>query len=210
MPSNEIVGHHIRKLVQVMYLYNLPSPSLFFCMSLKVGSSFQVLGETIHITSEYLSKETKATSAGSKVQVLKAENLKLRKDLVSAMDKVNTSKEKAKVLFNDLKAERQLTLEKDEQLQAAKESVKTIAAMSVEAFQQTNEYNTVLFSWYYKGFELLQRYLGKHPIGMDLESLDLEVVDKKMAANEAAQSATITLEENALELTQVGGDKADA
>ena len=115
-------------------------------MSLKVGSSFQVLGETIHITSEYLSKETKATSAGSKVQVLKAENLKLRKDLISAMDKVNTSKEKAKVLFNDLKAERQLTLEKDEQLQAAKERVKTIAAKSVEAFQQTNEYNTVLFN----------------------------------------------------------------
>ena len=88
--------------------------------------------------------------------------------------------------------------------------MKTIAAKSVEAFQQTNEYNTVLFSWYYKGFELLQWYLGKHPIGMDLESLDLEVVDKKMAADEAAQSATITLEENALELTQVGGDKADA
>ena len=210
MPSNEIVGHHIHKLVQVMYLYNLPSPSLFFCMSLKVGSSFQVLGETIHITSEYLSKETKATSAGSKVQVLKAENLKLRKDLISAMDKVNTSKEKAKVLFDNLKAERQLTLEKDEQQQAAKERVKTIAAKSVEAFQQTNEYNTVLFSWYYKGFELLQRYLVNYPIGMDLESLDLEVVDKKMAANEATQSATIALEENASELTQAGGDKADA
>ena len=45
---------------------------------------------------------------------------------------------------------------------------------------------------------------------MDLESLDLEVVDKKMAANEATQSATIALEENASELTQAGGDKADA
>ena len=193
-----------------MYLYNLPSPSLLFCMSLKVGSSFQVLGETIHITSEYLSKETKATFVGSKVQVLKAKNLKLSKDLISAMDKVNTSKEKAKVLFDNLKAERQLTLEKDEQQQAAKERVKTIAAKSVEAFQQTNEYNTVLFSWYYKGFELLQRYLVNYPIGMDLESLDLEVVDKKMAANEATQSATIALEENASELTQAGGDKADA
>ena len=179
-------------------------------MSLKVGSSFQVLGETIHITSEYLSKETKATIVGSKVQVLKAKNLKLSKDLISAMDKVNTSKEKAKVLFDNLKAERQLTLEKDEQQQAAKERVKTIAAKSVEAFQQTNEYNTVLFSWYYKGFELLQRYLVNYPIGMDLESLDLEVVDKKMAANEATQSATIALEENASELTQAGGDKADA
>ena len=116
MPSNEIMGHHIHKLVQVMFLYNLPSPFLFFCMGLKVGSSFQVLGETIHITSEYLSQEAKATSARSKVQVLQAENSKLRKDLISTMDEANTSKEKAKVLSNDLRVERQLTLEKDEQL----------------------------------------------------------------------------------------------
>ena len=40
-------------------------------------------------------------------------------------------------------------------LQVAKEKVKIIAAKAVEAFQQTDEYNTVLFSWYYKGFELL-------------------------------------------------------
>jgi len=38
----------------------------------------------------------------------------LRKDLISAMDKANTSKEKVKVLSNDLRAERQLTLKKDE------------------------------------------------------------------------------------------------
>ena len=55
-----------------------------------------------------------------------------------------------------------MTLEKDEQIQAAKERVKTIATKSIEAFQQTDEYNTVLFSWYYMGFELLQWYLVKH------------------------------------------------
>ena len=51
-------------------------------MVLKVGSSFKVLEETIHITSKY----------------------------------VNTVREKAKVLSDDLRAERQPTLEKDEQL----------------------------------------------------------------------------------------------
>ena len=70
----------------------------------------------------------------SKVQALEAENLKLRKDLISAMDEASTAKERAKVLANDLSAERQLTLEKDEQLQAAKERVKTIATKAVEAF----------------------------------------------------------------------------
>ena len=51
------------------------------------------------------------------------------------MDKANTAKEKAKVLFDDLRAERQLTFEKDEKLQVAKERVKTVTAKSIEAFQ---------------------------------------------------------------------------
>ena len=71
---------------------------------------------------------------------------KLRKDLIVAMDDASTAKEKAKVLSNYLRAKRQLTLEKDEQLQATKERVKTVAAKSNEAFQQTEEYNTMLVS----------------------------------------------------------------
>ena len=104
------------------------------------------MGETIHITSEYLSNEVKARSVGSRVVALEVENLKLRKDLIAAMDEANTCREKAKVLFDDLRAEWQLTLEKDEQLLAVKEKIKMIAAKFVKAFQQTEEYNIVLFS----------------------------------------------------------------
>ena len=35
----------------------------------------------------------------------------------------------------------------------------------------------------------MQRFLVKHPIGVDLEELDLEVVDKEMVADEAAQAS---------------------
>ena len=105
------------------------------------------------------------------------------------MDKANTIKEKAKVLGDDLRVEKQLTLEKDEQLQAAKEKLKTITAKAIEAFLQIEEYNTMLFNWYYKGFELLRRYLVKHPFGVDLKNLDMEVVDQEMAADKASQSA---------------------
>ena len=115
-------------------------------------------------------------STGSQVVALEAENSKLMKDLITTMDEANTCKEKAMVLSDDLRAERWLTLEKDEQLLAMREKIKTIAAKSVEAFQQTEEYNTILFSWYYKGFELLRQ---QHPIGMDLKKMDLEEVDKE-------------------------------
>ena len=132
----------------------------------------------------------------SRMEALEAKNSKLKKDLIVAMDEVNTSKEKAKTLSNDLKAKRQLTLEKDEQLLAAKEKLKTIATKAVEAFQQTDEYNTVLFSWYFKGFELLRRYFVKYPTGVDLENLDLEEVDKEMVVDIASQS--LVLEGDAL------------
>ena len=80
---------------------------------MKVGSSFQVLGETIHITSKYLSQKARASSVKSKAKGLEVELSKLREDLIIAMDEANTAKEKAKVLSDDLRVERQLTLKKD-------------------------------------------------------------------------------------------------
>ena len=112
-------------------------------------------------------------------------------------------------MTDELRVERELTKEKDEQLVAARERAKGHAAKAVEGFQQTDEYNTVLFSWYFKGFELLRRYFIKHPSGVDLEKLDPEEVDKAMAADEATQpSATETNPpENAPE---TGGAATDA
>ena len=128
-------------------------------------------------------------SLTSRMKALEGENSTLKKKLIKSMHEVNTLKESSKTLADDLWAEHQLALEKDEQLLAAKEKLKTIAARSVEAFQQTDEYNTILFSWYFKGFELLRCYLVKHPTGDDLQNLDLEVVDQEMAIDEVAQSS---------------------
>ena len=102
--------------------------------------------------------------------------------------------------MEELRVEWELTKEKDEQIAAARERAKGLAAKAVEGFQQTKEYNSVLFSWYFKGFELLRRYFIKHPSGVDLEKLDLEEVDKEMAADEAAQSSAVETDalENAL------------
>ena len=95
-------------------------------------------------------------------------------------------------------------------LQVAKEKVKTIATKAVEAFQQTDEYNTVLFSWYYKGFELLWQYLIKHFTGVDLGSLYLEEVDKEMEANDAFQPSAVAPDGNAPKPDLADDDKAAA
>ena len=64
---------------------------------------------SLHITSEYLTQEVKVPFVVSRVEVLEAENLKLKKDRNATMDEANTIKEKVKVWRDNLRAERQLT-----------------------------------------------------------------------------------------------------
>ena len=92
-----------------------------------------------------------------------------------------------------------------------------MAIKVVQAFQLIEEYNIVLFSWYYKCFEFLRWYMVKHPFRVNLEELDFKEVDKEVEADEAAQAAT-TLEENTPESNDLepedatvdaaGGDEA--
>ena len=56
--------------------------------------------------------------AGSKVEALKAETRKLKRDLIIVMDEVYSAKEKTKAFADELRVEKHLTVQKDEQLQA--------------------------------------------------------------------------------------------
>ena len=87
----------------------LMNGSLFSC---------QVLGETIHITIEYLTNEERVVMANSKVEVLEAKSSRLRKELITAMDGGNKVKEQVKALTEELRVEKLLTMQKDEQLQS--------------------------------------------------------------------------------------------
>ena len=167
-----------------------------------------MLGESLHLTLEYLASEAKVKFAWSHVTTLEVENSKLKKELIVAMNDANLAKEKLKTLTKVLRVERELTKEKDEQLAAARERAKGLAAKAIEGFQQTEEHNTVLFNWYFKGFELLRRYFIKHPSRVDLEKLDLKEVDKEIAVDEAAQSsaAETDVPENAPETDGAAAD----
>ena len=103
-----------------------------------------MLGESLYLTSEYLASEAKVESARSHVMTLEAENSKLKKELIVAMDDTNLAEEKLKNLTEELRVERELTKEKDKQLSATRERAKGFAAKAIKGFQQTEEYNTVL------------------------------------------------------------------
>ena len=73
-----------------------------------------MLGESLYIAFEYLTQEAKVASLTSRMEALEGENSTLKKKLIESMHEVNTLKESTKTLNDDLRAERQLTLEKDE------------------------------------------------------------------------------------------------
>ena len=88
--------------------------------------------------------------------------------------------------------------------------MKIAVAKAVNAFQTTEEYNTILFQWYFKGFELLRRYMIKHGPGVDLENLDFEAVDKEMKEDEAAQALAQTAASTGVEPSQADRDNGGA
>ena len=164
----------------------------------------------MHITTQYLANKEKAVVANSKVEALETEASGLRNDLGAAMDALNASKEQAKVLTEQLEFEKQLVKQKDDLLDSAVQRMKIAVAKAVNAFQTTEEYNTILFQWYFKGFELLRRYMIKHGPGVDLENLDFEAVDKEMEEDEAAQALAQTAASTGVEPSQADRDNGGA
>ena len=68
---------------------------------------------------EFLSTEEKTVVANSKLEFVKAKSLKLRKDMIVAMDKTNKVNEKIKELIEALHVEKMLVVQKDEEIQVA-------------------------------------------------------------------------------------------
>ena len=164
----------------------------------------------MHITTQYLANEEKAVVANSKVEALEAEASGLWNDLVVAMDALNASKEKTNILTDQLESEKLVVKQKDDLLANAGQRMKITIAKAVTAFQTTKEYNTILFQWYFKGFELLRRYMIKHGSGVDLENLDFEAVDREMEEDEAAQALAQTAASTGVEPPQAERDDGDA
>ena len=71
------------------------------------------------ITTNFLSTEEKIVVANSKLEFVKAKSLKLRKDMIVAMDETNKVNEKIRELIEALHVEKMLVVQKDEEIQVA-------------------------------------------------------------------------------------------
>ena len=99
--------------------------------------------------------------ANSKVDSIKAESLKLRKDLIEAMDQSTKAKEKVKELKEALNVEKKLVIQKDEEVQAALLRTDEECEKVIARFLESDRFSNIQFKLYFKGFELLRRWMMK-------------------------------------------------
>lgn len=135
-----------------------------------------------------MSVEEKVVVAQSKAESAKVESSRLRKDLVEAMDQAMKSKEKADELKKALKVKKKLVAQKDDELQVALLRTTEARDGAITQFQESEHYFDLLFHCYFKGFELLRRWMLKYQgEAIDFSSLDFETVDIEMIADEAKE-----------------------
>ena len=71
------------------------------------------------MTTDYLATKEKLVMANSWVEATKAESSKLRKDLIDAMGEANDAKTKLKEVSDELRIEKMLVIQRDEEIQSA-------------------------------------------------------------------------------------------
>ena len=180
----------------VKYLHLLKTTNLSFV--------FQVLGESLHLTTNYLNNEEKVVVANTKVDSIEAKSSKLRKDLIEAMDQLTKAKEKVKELKEALNVKKKLVVQKDEEIQVAFLKIDEEHKKVIARFLESDHFSNIQFEQYFKGFELLRTWMMKHHSHVaDFANLEFEAIDTKILVDEANEKEGETI----VEATDaVGGD----
>ena len=126
--------------------------------------------------------------ANSKLESVKAESLKMRKDLILAMDETDKVNEKIRELTEALRVEKALVVQKDEEIQAAPLRTNAEKDKVVQKFMQLEQFSDLQFIQYFKGFELPWRWMMKHHnLVVDFSNLDFEKIDTKILTDETKE-----------------------
>ena len=126
--------------------------------------------------------------ANSKLKSVEDESSKLRKDLIEAMDKTDKAKEKIKELSKELKVEKMLVIQKDKEIQVVLLRTDAEREKVVQQFMKSKHFSDLQFIQYFKGFELLCKWMmNHHNQVMDFSNLNFEAIDNKVLANEAKE-----------------------
>lgn len=131
----------------MLFIFLLEFPWISFLRDVRFGHVFifQVFGESLRLTTDYLSIDEKVVIAQSKAELVEVESSRLRKDLES-MDQAMKSKEKVDKLKKALQVEKKLVTQKDDELQAALLHIFEARDGVIAQFQESEHYSDLLFT----------------------------------------------------------------
>ena len=134
--------------------------------------------------------------ANSKVDSVEAKSSRLRKDLIEAMDQSTKAKEKVIELKEALKVEKKLVIQKDEEVQATLLRMDEEREKVISKFLESDRFSDMQFEQYFKGFELLRRWMMKHHSHVaNFANMDFEAIDIEILADEANEKEGETIAE---------------
>ena len=132
--------------------------------------------------------------ANSKVESVEAESLRLRKDLIEAMDEATKAKGEVKELNEVMKVEKLLITQKDDKIQAALLQIDEEREKVIDQFLKFEHFANLQFNQYYKGFELLHRWTMKHHSqAVDFSNLDYKAINTEVLADEVKEQEEATV-----------------
>ena len=142
------------------------------------------------LKADYLSNKEKVVMANSKNEFVEAESSKLRKDLIETMDETNKVKVKIEELNEALRVEKMLVIQKDKDIQATLLRTDFEREKIIQQFIKSKHFSDLQFIQYYKGFELLHRWIMKHHNhAVDFSILDYETIDTEIIPDKAREQA---------------------
>lgn len=94
--------------------------------------------------------------ANSRAEVAKVESSRLRKDLIELMDQANEAKAKMKEVFEQLRIEKILKIQKDEEIQSVVLKIGDEREKAMADFQASKTFGIITFDEFFKGVELLR------------------------------------------------------
>ena len=129
-------------------------------------------------------------TANSRAKVVEAESSRLRKDLIEAMDQANEATAKLKKVSNQLKIEKMLVVQKDEEIQSTMLKINDVHKKAIAEFQVLETFGVITFNEFFKGFELLRCLTMKHHSNaVDYSDLNFEAINKEMMVDEDVEKA---------------------
>ena len=137
------------------------------------------------------------------IKSLSAENETFKNKVVILTIKAENDKERVAALEKSLQVEKDFCKLKDKQIGDLGLKLQKARATAMKEFKNFDEYSDELCGYYVEGFNLLQKWMAKHHLDLDLFGLDMGDVEKELLSDHLFETTAENVTEEAIIIAEV-------